>query len=249
MSLPVYNDWQRFAKEIVDKNITSWKRHPHVKYMLEHESVLAATMYIEYLTQFLSKETIQTLATLNDRIGDSEPITIHDIYTSPSSIRYIRHSYDLVKHIQSKNLDNVTIVEIGGGYGGMALIAHEMAKLLGLTIKNYIIYDLPGPGALQKWYLTQHGLDTNVQWNDCSTFCADLPKENETYVLFSSYAVSELSSEYRDAYLRNILPVIEGALLIWNGTESSKALLPSSRVEVPEVPNTNTWGQNTIIRL
>ena len=127
--------------------------------MLEHEMVLAAHMYIDYLRAELSNETIQRLADLNDQYGGAVKQTINGIHTSPSSIRYIRHSFDVCKHIFSKDLKDMTIVEIGGGYGGLALIMSEVSKLLGVSVEKYIIYDLPNIQLLQKYYLSHHTVE------------------------------------------------------------------------------------------
>ena len=240
-------EWETVALSIAKHELESWKGLGPVKAVLEHESESTAKGYLEYLMMFLKKEIIQRLAAKNDMIGNAEPKMIYNIYTSPSSIRYVRHSYDLVKHCLDKNLNDVTIVEIGGGYGGMALITLEMASLLGLTIKNYVIYDLPGVGELQRFYLNKHGVADRVQWNDCMSFGSDLDP-SEKNVLFSSYSLSSLHPEYRDSYLRTILPVLKGGLLIWNGNHTTRSLLPSPRYEIPEVPNTNAGGLNTIIR-
>lgn len=242
----LYTRWEQVAKEIAEQRRVNWKTHPSVAYMLEHEMLLAAQMYIDYVRSDLSNETIQRLADLNDKYGGAVKQHINGIHTSPSSIRYIRHSFDVCKHIQSKGLQNVTIIEIGGGYGGLALIMSEMCKLLGVSVEKYIIYDLPNVQLLQKYYLSHHTIDMPIEWRDCTTFGSDLSPDS-TNVLVSCYCISEIPNEFRKQYLRNLLPKIKAAFFVWNW--GSKEDLPAERDDRPEIPDTSSGNGNTVIRL
>jgi hypothetical protein len=242
----LYDKWENAADYIAETLVTDWKTHPHVSYMLEHESEYAAKMYIEYLRSFLTTEQIQEMASTNDTYGGAVTNLIEGITTSPSSIRYIRHSYDFCAHILSKGLNDVTVVEIGGGYGGLALTMFKMAEIMNLRIKNYIVYDLPGVINLQKYYLSLHGVEERVQWRDPDTYGSEC-SEADTNVLISCYCLSEIDDSYRTKYLQTLLPKIKAAFFVWNW--GSKAALPEIRDERPEVPDTSNGRGNTIIRL
>ena len=242
----LYNRWEACATSIAENRMTNWKSHPDVTYMLEHEWELAAHIYIDYLRPFLTDEQIQRIASKNDLYGGASIQTINNIVTSPSSIRYIRHSYDTIEHIRSKNLNDVSIIEVGGGYGGLALAMFQMADIFNIRIKNYIIYDLPGVSKLQQYYLSQHGLDTQVEWRS-SDLCGSDCDASDTNVLVSCYCMSEIPDAYRIEYLKNLLPKIQAAYLVWNW--GSKAELPADRDERPEVPDTSNGKGNTVIRL
>ena len=235
----LYNNWEVYAALIADNRLTTWKSHPDVTYMLEHEWELAASMNIDYVRQFLTDEQIQTIATKNDLYGGASVRTINKITTSPSSIRYVRHAYDTIDHIRSKNLNDVSIIEVGGGYGGLATAMFQIADILNIRIKKYIIYDLPGVIKLQQYYLTEHGLNTSLCGSDCDA--------SETNVLVSCYCMSEIPDAYRIQYLINFLPKIKAAYFRWNW--GSKAELPVDRDERPEVPDTSNGNGNTVIRL
>lgn len=242
----LYNKWERIAEEIATKKLTNWKSHPSVAYMLEHEWVLSANMYIDVLRTELSDTTIQRLADLNDLYGGSAKQIINGINTSPSSIRYIRHAYDVCKHMISKNLNDITLIEIGGGYGGLALIMSEVAAIFGIRVQKYIIYDLPSVQKLQKYYLSLHTISMEIEWRDCATFGADVSSDT-TNVLVSCYCISEVPNGIRKQYLRNLLPNIKAAFFVWNW--GSKEDLPSDRDERPEIPDTSGGKGNTVIRL
>ena len=241
-----YRKWNNIAESIAENRGEDWKKHPHLTYMLEHEWELAAKIYIEYLQPFLTVEQIQAMAYTNDTYGRPDIRIISGIRTSPSSIRYIRHSYDVCSHILSKGLQDVTIIEIGGGYGGLALTMFQMADILNVRIKNYILYDIPGVIQLQKYYLSLHGIDSKVTWKDADTYGSECNSE-DTNVLVSCYSISELVDEYRTKYLKNLLPKIKAAFFVWNW--GSKAELPEDRDERPEIPDTSGGKGNTVIRL
>ena len=242
----LYSRWDAYAGTIADNRLTTWKSHPDVTYMLEHEWELAASLYIDYLRPFLSDAQIQAIATKNDLYGGASVKTINKIVASPSSIRYIRHAYDTMDHIRSKNLNDVSIIEVGGGYGGLALAMFQMADIFNIRIKKYIIYDLPGVSKLQQYYLTDHGLNTRVEWRP-SALCGSDCDASETNVLVSCYCMSEIPDTYRIQYLSNLLPKIKAAYFVWNW--GSKAELPADRDERPEVPDTSNGRGNTVIRL
>lgn len=242
-----YDHIQEYALYIVQNKLDSWKKSEAIRSMIEHESLEAANVYIKYLLNFLSKDEIQELANLNDLYGDTTIQNILGITTSTNSIRYIRHSYDLCMYIKNKKLNDINIIEVGGGYGGMALIMSRMIKKMNINVNKYIIYDLQNVCLLQQYYLSKNNVTGWVEWHNSNSFGSDITDNNN--VLFSSYALSELSKELRDEYLKNLLPKINGAFFIWNGDESSKHLLPKDRDETPEEPNTNSSFLNTWIRL
>jgi len=242
----LYSRWEAYAALIADNRMTNWKIHPDVTYILEHEWESAASQYIDFLRSFLTDELIQVMARKNDLYGGASVKTINKIISSPSSIRYITHAYDVIDHIRSKNLNDITIIEVGGGYGGLALTMFQMAEIFNIRIKKYIIYDLPGVSKLQQYYLSLHGMNTRVEWRS-SALCGSDCDAADTNVLVSCYCMSEIPDSYRIQYLNNLLPKIKAAYFRWNW--GSKAELPVDRDERLEVPDTSNGNKNTVIRL
>lgn len=241
----IYGKWEDTCFQIVTNKITNWKTHPGVKYMLEHEWVSAAQKHIVDASSSLTNMQIQEIANLNDKIGGAQRLNLFGIITSTSSMRYLKHSIDTLDHAISKNLDNLVIVEVGGGYGGLALVMLKLAEMRNITIKKYIIYDLPHVQKLQQYYLEQHNIKI-VEWLDSSTFGEDLP-EDDNNVLVSSYCISEIDPQYRKKYLENLLPKCKAAYFRWN--DGGKEDLPIDRDERPEIPDTSNGKGNTVIRL
>jgi translation elongation factor P/translation initiation factor 5A len=112
-------------------------------------------------------------------------------------------------------MNNINIIEIGGGYGGLCFYIYKMACFFNITIKTYNIFDLPEPMALQKKYLHAHGFENvnfmnlddfeNVKLSS-STSCDEeslkLPKD---CFLVSNYAYSEISMDLQKKYTKYVL--------------------------------------------
>jgi hypothetical protein len=177
----------------------------------------------------LNRSDINHICLLNDCIG-------YRIISSPtpSSLRYLYHALCIYEHIKSKNLSEVSILEIGGGYGAETIMIDQLFKLLGgIKITKYIIIDLPGVQILQKWYLSQFNLSFPVEWKDCENFGKDV---EEDVFLISCYALGEFTNDIKDKYLDNILPKLCGGFLLWNSVSNTERL--PSRKEEPEYPQT-----------
>ena len=84
------------------------------------------------------------------------------------------------KHIE--DLD--TILEFGGGFGAMVLVAHR----LGFT-GEYVVCDLPEFVLLQRWFLARHGLGVRH---------IEAGEPLRADVLMGLYSVSEIPFQMRD---------------------------------------------------
>lgn len=248
----IYIDWEKTCDEIVDTKMNNWKQHPHVFNMLEHLPDWIGEQYLQNLikNEGIEMSLIQEISNLNDVDGsncveftiDNEKVKI-----SPTTIRYLSHSIDILNLLKKNNVSMVSMIEIGAGYGGLALILNYLSRKqkYNVKIKKYYIYDLPSVQNLQKYYLTRHNfLDGFIEWKESSTFGKDL-KEEEGLFLISNYALSEMNLEYRKQYLENILPIINGAYMLWNSPNMEG--LPFRRIEKEEHPKTGE--HNKVITL
>lgn len=239
----MYDNWEKIAKTIVSENSRFWKKNKMVTYMIGNVSLDCAKMYVYMSLRVLTKEQIQHICSLNDKFGDADVQDICGLMISPSSTRYVAHAIDICKHIKHKNMNDVCIVEVGAGYGGLALVLSEVSKIMGVNVVKYVIYDLFGVRQLQKLYLSHHSLPFDVVWKESETFGADLETFDKNF-LVSAYCISELTDECRRKYLENLLPKVFGAYFVWNN--KSMEYLPANCVISPEIPQTGTV--NTIVR-
>jgi hypothetical protein len=221
----------------------AWKTNESVNYMLEH--VLYAQgigFLVRIQSEFkLDNELIVSLCRKNDSRGQP---ALHDVglgtTVSPSSLRYIFHACTILSSIK-KSRDEIDIVEVGCGYGGLALIMNELSEHFGVKINNYALYDLPGPQKLQRKYLEHHGVKFNIVTPDCLTFGAGL--EGSSWFLVSAYGLGEFEVPITTSYLANLLHKTVGGFVIWN-THTINPLLATDRFHVEtEVPQTSVNNQ------
>jgi hypothetical protein len=250
--------YSRFANEciaIAEEKRTNWKHHPNVKYMLEHESHACAAQYVLQIkkTGLLSDEQIQRVASLNDAVGGAKKEDFgNGLACSPSSLRYIMHAVDLVLLLKKKGINVFQCIEIGGGYGGLALVTHCVAELLGIEIQQYLIYDLKEVTKLQQFYLQQHEktlFNRRIFWGNAETCGADannLLLPNVHVALVSHYCFSEIPEFLRQKYAQNLFPLAETVYMRWNW--GSKDCIPKDWTIEPEVPDTSRGNGNTVVK-
>ena len=245
----IYSDWEKTCEEIVSTNMENWKKHPNVFNMLEHLPEWIGKQYLEKLIvdDKIEISLIQEISNINDVDGSNcieFEINNQKVKISPTTIRYLSHSVDILNLLKKNNVSDIEIVEIGAGYGGLVLIINYLSRKqkYNLKIKKYYIYDLPSVQNLQKFYLKRHNfLDGFIEWKDSSSFGCDL----QNVFLISNYALSEMNIEYRKKYLENLLPNINGAYMLWNS--SNMEGLPYKRIEKEENPKTGEYNKIVLL--
>ncbi len=129
-----------------------------------------------------------------------------------------------MKYIQEvqPSLDNIDIVEIGGGYGGLCLALHFLCK----NINSYTICDLLPVMKLQEMYLNAFNISLSNE-----------VKPNS--ILISCYGLSELDQYTRDRYINVLHTSIQHGFIVWNipGDDIEKILKRKCTIE-PERPMT-----------
>lgn len=250
----IYMEFKKTCCKIVSGSLENWKKNDSVVSMLEHESFHNASIYLSELEDHLDLNFIKNLAKTNDLVGGASLCSFHtkkgsEILASTSSIRYVKHAFEILTLLSKKisSGSSVTIVEVGGGYGGLALTLAKMSSHFGIQIDNHIIYDLDEVTMLQKYYLEHHKtVINNVIWADWKTFGKDIAsflKQDSHVVLVSNYCMSEIDADYRKNYLQNLLPHVQSVYMRWN--LSSHFDLPHNFRIHPEIPDTGAG--NTIV--
>jgi len=94
--------------------------------------------------------------------------------------------------VTGQRIENLKrIVEFGGGFGALALLAHRIGFK-----GEYFIYDLPEFALLQRWYLARHGIEVIHRLNR-TVIDADL--------FVALYSISETPIEFRDVFMRSVI--------------------------------------------
>jgi|19_taG_2_1085344.scaffolds.fasta_scaffold50558_2 putative sugar O-methyltransferase len=174
----------------LSKNLANFKANPYYSCVVGNDlrSETVAQSFYTFIKEN-SPEIFENLKkfTLNDKIGGPNRYCFdNDIIISPGTLRYLRVLHDIIK------LNPSSILEIGGGYGGQALITKLFKKNI-----SYSIIDVPEVLMLQKSYLDTILPNHNIDL--ISTEDIDL-KDNYDLIL-SDYCISEFDSDGVDFYI------------------------------------------------
>lgn len=166
-----------------DDNAFRVFRREHIFYdMYEHVTYEQGLVYLELIRQRPSVYARLSSFVLNDKIGSPKLYQYDELgyRVAPTTLRYVKVLADLMTLFGS--LDDMNIVEIGGGYGGQCRVLYDM-----FNIKSYTLVDLPGVVPLAQRYLREFNIHI---------------KGNEgPYDLFiSNYAFTEIERGFQDAY-------------------------------------------------
>lgn len=246
----MYEQYCNYIKLIInfDLNQIDFKSNIVYNNILEHVS---KEMGDEYLSIILDKfgdifnnnfSYITKICEINDYIGKPKIYDFSNfIKCSPSNLRYILHSFLILNYMKNCKLNNVNIIEIGGGYGGLCFYLYKLCNIFDININSYIIFDLDEPLLLQKKYLSYHNI-FNVKYYNLQNYDEEQLYKNS--FLISNYAFSEIPIEIQNNYTRNILnPYASHGFLTWNHINVYN-FISDKRIKIePEVPLTGNGNK------
>lgn len=158
-----------------DADINNFKRDDRLTRIWEHCPYRIAMSYYRYVAgaipEFLDKKYT------NDYKGNPIISDFGGHSFSASTMQYIGVMVKIVMKVR-QNLSNISICEIGGGYGGQCMTIFDVFKP-----KSYTIIDLPEVTELQKRYLT------GIDGVEC---VSEIPKKRKYDLVISNYALSEI---------------------------------------------------------
>jgi len=210
--MSLYERYHNFVKKILLKNdISNFKNHNDYRYMLEHVSFEEGLQYYNFIiSKFnLTNDEIYSFCIKNDSIGNPIKFNYSFGNASPTSLRYILHSLLILEYIQSLELNNLDIIELGGGYGGLCLCMYHFASKFNLTF-NYNIIDLKYAGELQLKYLEKHSVTANC----LEPYGESL--EGNNYFLISNYCFAEIDITSQKTYIELLFPKVQHGFITWN---------------------------------
>jgi hypothetical protein len=196
-----------------------FKSDPAYTPILEHVTEHVGNRYFtEIKERFPSyyndnKNLLIELCYKNDLYGKTKKSVFTDFtICSPTNLRYILHSFLILQYIQSIELNNLNIIEIGGGYGGLYFFLKHLSPLFGVSINTYTIFDLKEASDLQNLYLD------NLQVSDYSTQqLNNLGSLYKNSFLISNYAFSEISPIVQNEYIEKVIkPYVSNGFILWN---------------------------------
>lgn len=230
-----------------------FKNNPGYSYALEHPNYQAqGQSFLEVALSEAKKHGITDipwpLILCNDAVGNPERFVykLTDSLTadvSPTTLRYVKTAMLILPHLAASYDGEVDIVEIGGGYGGQAVVLFAMAQLFGVKIASYTIFDLENASKLQQKYISEfreHVPADKFEFRPYGQSSFDV-KPNSFVI--SNYCISEIQEPIRDHYLSTTFKNVTHGFMSWNhalgGTPVSKQLYDNYNVRTTqEVPRT-----------
>lgn len=242
-----YNDYINYINKIIhEKTLGSFKSNSIYNGILEHVSYEYGLQYYELiLKEFnIDNNLIFDFTKLNDSIGNPIKYNYNNINCSPSSLRYIYHACLILDYMKTCNLNNINIVEVGGGYGGLCLAINYFSKYFNVSISKYNIIDLPVVIKLISKYLSYFNLEFEIDIHESHTYGCNLP---DNLFLISNYCYSEIDTIERNKYKDILIPKIDRGFLIWN--TSNLEVIKNNQIIKNEKPETSGYGYNKFIYL
>lgn len=209
--------------------LDTFRRTPELIDMLEHVPEYNGPDFLKVIQIVADEARVEipwdTVA-LNDQVGSPQISTYvwkdTTISICPTTLRYVMLS--LQSLIQIKNMyrdGQVSMIEIGAGYGGQCAMFFKLAPLIGVEITSYTILDLDGPRALQRAYLTtqltEAELDRMQFLNVSNPSIRTLL--NPKSFLFSAYAYSEIHEDVQRLYNATLQGFPSHGRIVWNSVD------------------------------
>jgi putative sugar O-methyltransferase len=215
---PFYDGYLSYINEIIgSQDISQFKNNNRYREILEHCSPEhARSFYNLCKNEFnISDDDILKFAEINESVGNPIKYTFEFGTIAPTSVLYVYHAHIILTYLKSLNKNEVNIVEVGGGYGGLAIAMLQFANKFSIEIKEYHICDLDPVIILQEIYLKQVLGNIEIfKFHQAETYGANI--ENNNLFLISVYAFSEINKYYQERYLDILFPKIENGFILWN---------------------------------
>ncbi len=218
----ILKNYLQVCKDASEKSdvFIKFKSEPAYKEVLEHLSVRLGQKHLESICK-LKLDWLLDVTSIweNDTYGNPE-LYLHGVSEklqfscSPTTMQYLSVVANLIHYFGS--LDKWDIIEIGGGYGGQCKVLQDVFE-----VNSYDIIDLEEAGMLQRKYLST----LNVK--SFRTFSPSFKmSDNTSYdLVISNYALTEVSIEDQDSYVKNILLNAKHGYITCNQPLSSMHLL------------------------
>lgn len=225
-----FTDYRAAVAEALTQSPREWtfKGDPRYRRILEHVTpeqgaefyALIEAEFPGLFDDLQTRRLIESMVYLSDTHGMAElaPLPPHGYLGSPSNYRYLYHALLILRHAESLGLKQYHIVEVGGGYGGLAYFINRFVNRFASWPSSHTVIDLPEVAALQAKYAaaldfplhTVNGLDAEA------IDTALLPDDGPPRYFVSIYAFSEFDAETRAWYEERVARRCAHGFLVWN---------------------------------
>ncbi len=180
----------------------NFKSHPAYRHVLEHVSMEEGHQYLDEI-EIDYKDKLDEIKE-NDLYGTPIQCSYDGIgMISPTTVRYLKNTSDIVNKFGT-SFDS--IVEIGGGYGGLCKVLSSFVKF-----EQYLLLDLEECNMLSRKYLSLFDLPT------MSYQAEEIVDVDDNFdLLISNYALSECNRETQMMYIERFVKKSDKFYLMHN---------------------------------
>lgn len=255
---PSYENHQQFILNVLEKPMTEAVFKNNIAYNLVLENVdkdrgTDILKYIETKFPQVTFEEMRAFIQANDKYGGTNKTIFTTskmklLYCSPTSLRYILHALLILNYYKETMCQN--IVEVGCGYGGLFLAINMFSAKFDVTIKQYILVDLPMSAELTRKYLELHSSVITIPFvvYDSTLLPANIPTSghqnpNDTFFI-SNYCFTAIEKTEASKYVSNIIQPCTHGFLVWqtcfgDSADNADAILGKTVVKrMEEEPQT-----------
>ena len=232
------------------RRFNGFKRDKSYQIVLEHVTEQLGSKYLEVILSRDDGFFENGIKSINQLDEVGRPIKyryetpLGPMLLSPTTLRYLKVASD-INGLFGSSFECVS--EIGGGYGGQALVNDQL-----LRVKHAEIFDLPIVNNLITKYLNIPVLNGSFS---VSTLNQAVEKSYD--LVISNYAFSELPIELQTQYIKKVIAKSKCGYLTMNtGLKANKnrgkdritpeqfqSLIPSAEIfeEIPPTNGDNNW--------
>jgi hypothetical protein len=241
-----------------DAALASFKSAPAVRTVLDGCSKSQGQAYLDRLCEEfpdVSYAALKAYVQRNDSLGDPNMCILltaanEMLFCSPANMRYAYYACCVLRDCRARGCR--TIVEVGGGYGGLFLAVDSLKAALETEITDYRIVEIPAMCPLARRCIEWHAdkSTTAATVHESTTWGADVP---DTDYLVSLFCLTEISDTDRRNYFATLAARTKHGFILWQtafganvaeaGTELNK---PVSRV-APERPQSSGGAPNYVV--
>lgn len=240
----IYSHYIDFINKAISDEETFRTFKSNVRYtgILEHVSEEQGHGYLQEINKYPRvSDDLWVKFLENDNIGSPHkfkynlPIGVHAV--SPTTLRYVKFALDIF-YTKMANKENLNIVEIGGGYGGLCKILFDIASD---KISSYTILDLDSVSKLSRKYLENFDCKDKVKTGTLNDYNFD-----KIDLVLAFYSYSELSEDFRKLYSKEIISKSESGFMCWNinlDNDLIKKELNKNTLFFHEIPLTGQYNR------
>ena len=179
-----------------------FKSHPAYRHVLEHVSYEEGQQYLDEV-EIDYKDKLDEIKE-NDALGTPVTCSYNGVGTIlPTTVRHLKNTSDIVNKFGT-SFDS--IVEIGGGYGGLCKVMSSFVKF-----DQYLLLDLEECNMLSRKYLSYFDLPT------MSYQAEEIVDVDDNFdLLISNYALSECNRETQMMYIERFVKKSDKFYLMHN---------------------------------